>query len=250
MDIDLKYNSGAYTTLSPVVLQRGTICANGVYNIPSLRAEGKAFKTNTIPNGAFRGFGAPQVFFSVEMMMDHIALDLGLDPLTFKMKHMYKEGDETSTKGKHHFRVPLPQMIEEIDKMSGYSVKRQDYKNQTGRYRKGIGMSLFYHGAGFTGNGERDLIKAVVKLQKSADGKVEILTANTDMGQGLKTTLSKIVANELGMSYEDIIVENPDTSRVPDSGPTAASRSIMVIGELLRRAAISLKNQWIDGKNS
>ena len=171
-----------------------------------------------------------------------------MDPLAFKMKHLYKEGDETSTKGRHHFPVPLPQMIKEIDELSGYSVKREDYKKQTGRFRKGIGMSLFYHGAGFTGNGERDLIKAVVKLHKSAEGKVEILTANTDMGQGLKTTLSKIVANELGMSFENIIVENPDTSRVPDSGPTAASRSLMVIGELLRRTAISLKNQWIEGE--
>lgn len=248
MDINLKYNSGAYTTLSPVVLQRGTICANGVYDIPNLRAEGKAFKTNTIPNGAFRGFGAPQIFFAVEMMMHHIALDLGEEPLAFKQRHFYKEGDETSTQGKHHFPVPLNEMVAEVVELSGYNEKRKAYENQTGRYRKGMGISIFYHGAGFTGNGERDLIKAVVKLFKDKEGNVEILTANTDMGQGLKTTLSKIVSRELGIPIDKIIIENPDTSRVPDSGPTAASRSLMVIGNLLRLAAIRLKDEWQEGE--
>ena len=249
MDIDVLFNGGAYTTLSAVVLQRGIICANGVYNIPNLHVRGRAVKTNTSPCGAYRGFGAPQTFFAVEMLMDHIADDLGKEPLVFKERHLVKQGDATSTGGVYHFPVPLPAMIEEVNDASGYRKKREMYtKPQTGRYRRGIGISMHFHGAGFTGSGERDVIKAVTKLHKYPDGKVEILASNSDIGQGIKTTFSKIVANELNLPLDKVIIENPDTDRVPDSGPTVASRSLMTVGELLRRAAIKLRSEWRDGE--
>ncbi len=248
MDIDVLFNSGAYTTLSPVVLQRGLICSSGVYNVENLKVAGRAVKTNTVPCGAYRGFGAPQTFFAVEMIMDHIAKELGVDSLEFKEKHIVKQGDATSTSGKYHFHVPLPEMIKRIDELTDYRAKRELYKNQTGRYRKGIGMSMFFHGCGFTGSGERDIIKAVTRLRKNADDTVEILASNADIGQGLKTTFSKIVADTLGISYDRVLIENPDTDRVPDSGPTVASRSLMTVGGLLKRAAERLKEEWKPGE--
>ncbi len=248
MDIDVMFNGGAYTTLSAVVLQRGLICANGVYRIDNLRVTGRAVKTNTVPCGAYRGFGAPQTFFAVEMIMDHIAKKMGIDSLEIKEKYMVKQGDSTSTSGKYHFHVPLPEMIQRLDELTDYRAKRELYKNQNGRYRKGIGMSMFYHGCGFTGSGERDLIKAVAKIRKNADGTVEILASNSDIGQGLKTTFCKIVADTLGISYDQVLNNNPDTDLVPDSGPTVASRSLMTVGELLKRAAKRLKKEWKTGE--
>lgn len=249
IDIDLLYDGGAYSTLSMVVLQRGTICANGVYNIENLRVHSRANKTNTVPKGAYRGFGAPQVFFCSELFMEHIAKGEGRDVVEFKKEHMAKQGDSTSTLGKYHFHVPLNEMIEEVDKLSDYRRKRELYnKPQTGRFRRGVGLALSFHGAGFTGSGERDLIKAVLKLKKHKDGTVEILAANTDMGQGIRTTLAKIAGKELEIPYDQIIYNNPDTDLVPDSGPTVASRSLMVVGELVRRAAIKLKEDWKDGE--
>lgn len=248
MDIDVLFNSGAYTTLSPVVLQRGLICANGVYRVDNLRVDGRAVKTNTVPCGAYRGFGAPQTFFAVEMIMDHIAKEMGIDSLELKEKYIVKQGDSTSTSGKYHFHVPLPEMIEQIDKLADYRRKRELYKNQTGRYRKGIGMSLFFHGCGFTGSGERDIIKAVAKIRKNADDTVEVLASNTDIGQGLKTTFCKIVADTLGIPLDQVLINNPDTDRVPDSGPTVASRSLMTVGGLLQRAAEKLKKEWKAGE--
>jgi CO/xanthine dehydrogenase Mo-binding subunit len=248
MDIDVMFNSGAYTTLSPVVLQRGLICANGVYRIDNLRVAGRAVKTNTVPCGAYRGFGAPQTFFAVEMIMDHIAKELGMDSLELKEKYMVKQGDATSTSGKYHFHVPLPEMIERIDELTAYRAKRKLYQNQTGRYRRGIGLSMFFHGCGFTGSGERDLIKAVAKIRKNADDTVEVLASNSDIGQGLKTTFCKIVADTLGISYDQVYIDNPDTDRVPDSGPTVASRSLMTVGGLLQRAAVKLKKEWKTGE--
>lgn len=249
MDIDIIYDAGAYSTLSMVVLQRGTICAGGVYNIENLKVHSKANKTNTVPKGAYRGFGAPQVFFCSELFMEHIAKAEGRNTLEFKKEHMVKQGDYTSTLGKFHFHVPLNEMIEEVDKLCDYKRKRELYdKPQTGRFRRGIGLSMSLHGCGFTGSGERDLIKAVLKLKKYKDGTVEILAANTDIGQGIRTTLPKIAGKELGIPYNQIIYKNPDTDRVPDSGPTVASRSLMVVGELVRRAAIKLKEEWKDGE--
>jgi CO/xanthine dehydrogenase Mo-binding subunit len=248
MDIDVKINGGAYTTLSAVVLQRAIISATGAYDIENLYIRGKAMKTNTVPSGAYRGFGAPQTFFALELVMDHIARDLGKNPLAFKMENLARQGDETSTSGKYHFPIPLPDMVKEIESHCSYSEKYERFKNQSGRYRRGMGLSLAYHGAGFTGSGERDIIKAVAKLHKNADGTVEILASNTDIGQGVKTTFSKIVANELNIPIERVIARDPDTDRVPDSGPTVASRSLMIVGELLRRASLKLMAIWEDGK--
>lgn len=248
MDIDVIFNGGAYTTLSAVVLQRGLICANGVYRLENLRVRGRAVKTNTVPCGAYRGFGAPQTFFAVEMIMNHIAKELGVSSLELREKYIVAQGDATSTSGKYHFHVPLPEMIQRIDELTNYREKRKSYENQNGRYRKGIGMSMFFHGCGFTGSGERDKIKAVARIRKNADDTVEVLASNSDIGQGLKTTFCKVVADTLGIPLDRVYIENPDTDRVPDSGPTVASRSLMTVGELLRRAAKRLKAEWKSGE--
>jgi len=248
---DVLIDGGAYTTMSMVVLQRAVNGASGVYNIPDLQIRGHARKTNTVPNGAFRGFGGPQVFFAIEMLMTHIARELGIDSVDFKQLHYVKQGDLTSTSGVYHFPVPLTAMTSDVLRESDYYRKMEEYEKsnaQGGRYRRGIGFSSIFHGMGFTGNGERDIIKAVAELHKTADGRVEILTGITDMGQGVFTTFIKIVAGELGISPEHVEIRLPDTSRVPDSGPTVASRSIMVVGELLRRAASLLRENWKDGE--
>ena len=249
LDADVRFDAGAYSTLSAVVLQRGIIAAQGVYDVPNVHVTGKAVKTNTVPCGAYRGFGAPQTFLAMETIMSHIAQDLGVDSIEFKAKHFVKQGDMTSTQGRYHFPVPIPAMLDRVDGMSDLRKKHEAYrKPQTGRYRRGIGFSAVFHGAGFTGSGERDLIKAVAKLRKYPNGTVEVLASNGDIGQGVRTTFPKIVAHELNIPLEKVYYDHPDTARVPDSGPTVASRSLMIVGELLRRAAIKLRDIWKDGE--
>ena len=241
----IKLDAGAYAGLSSVVLQRSLIAATGVYRIENIEVEGAALLTHTVPNGAYRGFGAPQSFFAIETLMNHIALKLGQTPLEFKKQYLVKQYDETATSGQFHHHVPLPEMLEKVEELSHYSEKYKAYKNQKeGRYQRGIGMSIFLHGCGFTGSAEKDLIKSVVRLVKREDGKVEILVSNTDIGQGLKTTFSKIAANVLEISMDDVIIENPDTDRVPNSGPTVASRSLLIVGKLIERAAKKMKERW------
>ena len=219
---DILLDAGAYAGLSDVVLQRSLLSAIGCYNIE-----------NT----------------AIETMMDHIAYKLGKDPLDFKKEYFVKQGDITCSEGVFHHHVPIPEMLEKAEELTDYSSKYAEYKKpQTGRFRKGIGMSMVFHGCGFTGAAEKEFIKAVVKIHKYADDTVEILASNSDIGQGIKTTFAKIVAEGLGIPLSQVKIENPDTDRVPDSGPTVASRSLMIVGKLLERAAARLKAEWKPGE--
>ncbi len=244
MDIGIRLDGGAYAGLSSVVLQRAMFAATGVYDIPNVRVRGTVYATNTVPNGAFRGFGGPQAFFAAEMHMQELANRSGENPLDFKMKHAVKKGGHTVTGGLMREDVKLQQMVQELDRISGYSKKYKSFLNTgVGKYR-GIGLSLFFHGCAFTGSGEKDLIKAKVRLKKHADGRVEILVSNVEMGQGPQTTLRKIVAEVLEIPLDKVLYDNPDTDRVPDSGPTVASRTVVIVGFLLQEAAKKLKKQY------
>jgi CO/xanthine dehydrogenase Mo-binding subunit len=250
MCVEIFLDAGANEGLSSVVLQRALINSAGVYKIPHFHAKGFVLKTNTVPNGAFRGFGAPQSYAGIESLMGHLSKRANIDPLEYKRKYLVKQGDPTVTKGKFRDPILMEEMIEDLLNTSEYKKKKVEYQRlnqQNHRYKKGIGTSLFLHGCGFTGSGERDHIKAKVKLVKSKDDQVSLKISNSDMGQGIFTTLCKIVAKELDLPYEEILFPYPDTKEVPDSGPTVASRTTMIVGKLLERAAKKLKSQWQSG---
>ena len=237
LEIDVKFNAGAFSGISPVVLQRGIFSATNVYNFKNIKVRGRNFKTNTVPCGAFRGFGAPQTIFAMEMFMFNMAKKLGIDPLVFKMKHLIKQGDSTATNGKMHGKVKIPEMIDSVIKKTNYSDKIKKMKKYSG-----VGMSIFLHGCGFTGRGEND-IKGKIILKKNKD-KVTLKVSSTEMGQGAETALRKIVAHTLDISIGDVLYHKVDTSGVPDSGPTVASRTTMIVGGLLHDAALEMKKRW------
>jgi CO/xanthine dehydrogenase Mo-binding subunit len=250
MNIDIFLDAGANEGLSSVVLQRALINSAGVYKIPHFHAKGYCLKTNTVPNGAFRGFGAPQSFAGIESHIGHLSQLANIDPLDYKRKYLVKQGDPTITKGQFRDPILMKEMIEDLLQTSNYYKKKkafQVFNQQNTRYKKGIGTSLFLHGCGFTGSGERDHIKATVKLVKSKDDQVYLKISNSEIGQGILTTLCKIVAKVLDISYEEVLYANPDTKEAPDSGPTVASRTTMIVGKLLERAATKLKDQWQTG---
>lgn len=243
MEIDIILDAGAYETCSPVVLQRAMFTSTGVYDIPNVRVRGRAVATDMVPSDAFRGFGAPQALFAVEMHMDHLARRAGVEPVDYRRRYFIRQGGTTVTNGRIHEEVPLARMLDKVVAASGYRAK--SVSRGIGR---GIGIAFAAHGCAFTGSGERDLIKARVGLRKRADDRVEILAAGVDMGQGLTTVFRKVVAGALGIPLASVLAARPDTAAVPDSGPTIASRSTMVVGHLLELAAIKLKEAWRDGE--
>lgn len=253
-------DGGAYIGLSGVVLQRAMLAASGAYAFDNMLVSGDVYRTNTVPNGAFRGFGAPQMIFAVEMFIQHIAKSLEMDPLALRKKYLAKQGDTTSTGGTFRDKTIMPDMIKKAMDISDYESKTLDYKtlidqgSQTKGFLqeecyKGIGMSWFLHGCGFTGSGEQKHIKAKVQLKKDAEDRVHILIASVDMGQGVKTTMRKLVSHTLEIPIEQVVLDNPDTDFVPDSGPTVASRTMMIVGGLLLEATEKLKEEWIDGED-
>ena len=240
---DIYYNAGAYLSSSYVVLQRGVFHANGVYDIPSTYLEGFGMATNTFPSCAFRGFGAPQTLFAIEMHISHIARRLGVDPVELKRSMFLKKGSETVTNGHIVEEVMLDKMLDDIASASDYWRKSREYGYGSG---KGIGFSFYNHGGAFTGNGEQAIIKAHARLRKIGNS-VKIEVGSTEMGQGFQTALRKIAATVLEIPLSSVDYPNPDTSVVPDSGPTAASRSTMIVGKLIERCAIEMKERWDEG---
>lgn len=239
-EIDLAFDGGAYCTLSPVVLSRGVIHALGPYNCPNLRISGRVVATNTPPNGAFRGFGVPQAAFAAEMHMERIAREIGVSSVELRRKNMLREGDTTATGQILNYSVGTAQVLDAVLERSDYMQKHQAYQKQTGVKRRGIGLSFYYHGGGFTGSGE-EKIKGRAAVELTAEGRVRILTGSTEIGQGTRTIFPQIVAEELGIDLDQIEFEQTNTSLVPDSGPTVASRTCMVVGRVVQMAAAGLK---------
>jgi len=237
MDIDVMLDGGAYATLSAVVLSRGTIHAAGPYRCYHTRIAGRAVMTNTPPNGAFRGFGAPQTQFAMEVHMDRIAEALGMDPVRLREINALRPGDVTATGQMLGDDCSALETLRRAVHTSRYRQKRAVPSGK----RHGIGVSLFYHGSGFTGSGELRLASRAA-LELTAQG-VRVLTSSTEIGQGTRTMHAQIVADALGVPYEEVEVAQPDTSRVPDSGPTVASRTCMVVGGILQRAAAELRRR-------
>ncbi len=264
-DIDVVMDGGAYCTLTPVVLSRGALHAGGPYRCPNVRIRARATRTNTPPNGAFRGFGAPQVEFAAELQIGRLAEILNVSPLDIRRRNLYQPGDTTPTGQVLRDSVAASEVLERAAEAAEFEgvrarttaarTRRAGSGNvplsplRTGRTRtaSGIGVALAWHGAGFTGSGEVRLA-SVASIELGGDGRIRILTGSTEMGQGTKTIFPQLVAAELAVPYEDVEIAPQDTAIVPDSGPTVASRTAMVVGGLLITAARRLRAE-VEGRN-
>ena len=240
--IEFTIDGGAYATLSSVVLSRGAIHAGGPYYWPNVRINAKAVATNAPPHGAFRGFGAPQSIFALERHMDRIAQVVELSPIEIRRRNFLKPGQTTTTGQAVSEPIDLGRLLDRALELSNYSAKKDEFarQNQHGNCKRGIGIASFLHGAGFTGTGERYL-SSVVEVEACEDGGVRVLVSSAEFGQGTKTILCQIAAEALGLRYEDVRFAQPDTQEVPNSGPTVASRTAMVVGKLVQSAAIGIR---------
>ncbi len=241
-EIEFTIDGGAYATLSSVVLSRGTIHAGGPYFWPSVRIRTKAVATNTPPHGAFRGFGAPQSLFAMERHMDRIAQVVGISPVEIRRRNFLKPGQTTTTQQVIREEIDLHHLLDRALELSDYAAKKARFaeENKNGMRRKGIGIAAFLHGAGFTGSGERYL-NSLVGVEAGADGNVRVLVSSAEFGQGTNTVLCQIAAEALGLPYESVAIAQPDTTVVPNSGPTVASRTAMIVGKLVQSAATGIK---------
>jgi CO/xanthine dehydrogenase Mo-binding subunit len=241
MEIDLTTDGGAYATLSSTVLSRATLHAAGPYSCPNVRIRAKSWATNNVPYGAFRGFGAPQAIFALERHMDEAAAALGIDPLELRRRNFLHDGDTTATEQVMREPVIMDQLLERALRESDYHARRARFArdNPSSSVKRGIGIACFYHGSGFTGSGER-ILNSLAGVDVTPEGQVRVLASNTEFGQGTNTVLTQIAAEAIGIDYDDITMAAADTGLVPNSDPTVASRTVMVVGRLIERAGLQL----------
>jgi CO/xanthine dehydrogenase Mo-binding subunit len=247
MEIDFTLDGGAYETLSPVVLSRGTIHAAGLYACPNVLIQSRVVATNAPPHGAFRGFGAPQSVFALERHLDRVAAAVDFSPEELRRRNFIHEGQTLSVGQVIQEKVQMGKLLDRALELSAYHEKRARFAQENPRsvIKRGIGFAAFLHGAGFTGSGE-EYLASEAQVTATRDGKVRVLAGSTEMGQGTNTVFAQIAADALGLDCEQIGILQPDTSLVPNSGPTVASRTTMIVGKLVETAALAIKQTLLD----
>ena len=236
LEAKILLDGGAYATLSPVVLARIVLHIAGFYEIGFIDVDAYALATNTPPNGAFRGFGAPQALFAIERHLDDIARAVGISSSEVREINLPTQETKTLTDVTIKEYKNVRNIFQRARERSDFDVKyahKEPYK--------GIGMALFMHGGGFVGLGEQDLASEVL-LVLNAKGILEIKIGSTEMGQGAMTVLPQIVAEVLGVESSLVFYMPPNTKTSADSGPTVSSRTVMVVGGLLKEAAQKFKD--------
>ena len=229
-DCQVYMDTGAYADAGPRVTQKAAYRSLGPYRIPYAHVEAYGVYTNTVPAGAFRGFGALQVTWAYESQMDMIAERLGMDPLEFRVKNLLKKGD-LYTAGD----TPVDCDLEEGLVKVATAIKWQE-KSQPNRAK---GISCCIKDAG----GTYKVAGATVKM--SSDGSVVLLTGTVEVGQGPRTALSQVVSEELSVPLDQISVAQLDTDVTPYDISTSASSSMVVMGTAVLRAAQDARKQLL-----
>jgi CO/xanthine dehydrogenase Mo-binding subunit len=177
--------------------------------------------------------------------MDKVAAAVGLSPSEFRRRNFIREGETTATGQVIREPVDMAGLLDRAFELTDYEAKRERFARENaaggvGGVKRGIGFASFMHGAGFTGSGE-DYLKSIVGAEADAEGRVRVLAASTEIGQGTNTIFAQIASDALKLNYDLVEMAQPDTGNVPDSGPTVASRTCMIVGKLVESAALGLR---------
>jgi CO/xanthine dehydrogenase Mo-binding subunit len=235
MEIRIIADAGAYASMSPFVTWRSVVQATGPYHCANVKTDVYAAYTNNNYTGAMRGFGSPQVNFAIESMMDELAEKTGMDPLSIRLQNGFDQGSITATGQTLPQNVSLKQVLTEAAAAADFTAKWKRYRDLPSTpKRRGIGLACSYRGVSLGAEGT-DAVGTIVSVQ--TDGSVIVSSGVTDMGQGAQTQMSQIAAEVLGISMGRIRFLNTNTSRVPDSGPTVASRGTVMGGSAAKKAA-------------
>lgn len=242
--VSANFNTGAYSDIGPVVARNGGSAMSGPYKIPHVWIDSCAVWTNVVPAGALRGFGVPQAVWAYETQMDMIAERLGLDPVELRRKNLLRNGDLFATGEKlvdMHYDELLDQAAADLQWTA--SDARWCNKNhplsEKDTIRRGKGLAL--------------VIKATItpstseaELKLNEDGSLNVLTSSVELGQGSKTVLAQIAADQLQVPVSRVSVSDPDTELTPYDQQTSSSRTTFSMGGAIAKAAADLKQQLLE----
>ena len=227
---EIHLDTGAYADNGPQVASRAANRVIGPYRIPHLRIDAYAVYTNSVPAGSFRAIGAPQSIWACESQMDVIAGRLGLDPLALRLKNLLGRG-EPVRKGMKPLDADIALGLRKTAKALGW-------RGRATTDGRGLGLAC-----GVTNAGAFPVSIALVRLH--ADGSATVLAGSTEIGQGVRTVLSQIAAEELALPLAKVTVAGGDTDAMPFDRSTGASRSTTLMGLAVQRAAREVRSQLV-----
>jgi CO/xanthine dehydrogenase Mo-binding subunit len=248
-EADVLADNGAYTDYAPAITGIAAYRIDNMYRIPNVRSRFRLVYTNKAPSGGFRGFGNAQGAFALESTMDMLAEELGMDKADLRLRNLVQKGD-TTTHGFYIGSIGLRECIEGATRAVGWS-ERRDGNDPAGtaasygRYRRGLGLACCIHVSGFRGFfKEFDGSSAQVRVNE--DGDVYVLTGEVDIGQGSRTMMAQIAAQELSLSMDSVRISNVDTDVTPACLGAFASRTTTLGGNAVLNAAQDAKRQLLE----
>jgi CO/xanthine dehydrogenase Mo-binding subunit len=235
-------DTGAYASLGVFVIVRATFHTVGAYEVPNVKADSYLVYTNNTYTGSLRGFGGPQAIFAIESQMEELARKLQMDPLEFRLRNMLIPGKKNATSAVMDASCGLPQCVEKVVESSRYREKAARYRNQTGSVRRGLGIALLMHGNSLGPEGND---YGAVHIEVRSDGSVSVGSGLTEYGTGAISGMMQVASSVLGVPLARFKLERPDTSKHRESGPTVASRVIVIGGNASKVAAEKLRGKII-----
>ena len=235
-------DTGAYASLGVFVIVRATFHTVGAYEVPNVKADSYLVYTNNTYSGSLRGFGGPQAIFAFESQVEEIARKLGVDPLEFRIRNMLIPGKRNATSAVMDASCGLPQCVEKAIASSGYREKAPRYRNQSGDVRRGLGIALLMHGNSLGPEGND---YGAVHIQVLSDGSVSVGSGLTEYGTGAVSGMMQVASSVLGVPLSRFKLERPDTSKHRESGPTVASRVVVIGGNASKIAAEKLRGRVV-----
>jgi CO/xanthine dehydrogenase Mo-binding subunit len=235
-------DTGAYASLGPLVIIRACFHATGPYVIPHVKTDAYCMYTNNTMAGSFRGFGSPQVHFAAESQMDELAKKLDMDPLDLRLKNMLRPGTLTATSQLVDEACGLEECTRRAIEASDWRTKRLEFSRDSGPFRRGIGIALMYHGNSLGPEGSD---YAYVHILIKPDAKIVLRTALTEYGTGAISGLAQVAAETLGLPIHLFELDRSDTASCHETGPTVASRVIVIGGRATQIAAQKLREKLL-----
>jgi xanthine dehydrogenase large subunit len=246
VEVSLLARCGYSADLSLGVNDRAMLHADNCYYYPAARIFSRRLRTNTVSATAFRGFGAPQAMLFAERMMDSIAIRLRLDPLDVRKANFYRRGRDTTPYGQRISEHVIARLVSELERTSGYRRRREAVKafnagNEV--LKKGLALTPVKFGISFT---LTHLNQAGALVHVFTDGSVQVNHGGTEMGQGLNIKVAQVVAEELGIPIDRVVITAATTEKVPNASPTAASSSSDLNGMAARAAASTIRERLVE----
>jgi CO/xanthine dehydrogenase Mo-binding subunit len=247
-------NGGAYVYTSPKVLGNATLLATGPYEVPNVSTDAYAVYTNDIPGGAFRGFGGPQAAFMAEMQVDKLAEALGMDPVEFRMRNLFKEGSRISMGSQLPAGVTIREVVQKCAEEAGWTQGPDGWKkpeiapSEDPNIRRGLGIACGYKNIGFSYGAPENCGATIILEGDEEIEKAKLFHAGAEVGQGSHSAFAQFAAEALELPLEKLECHYSDTSNTLNSGSVSASRMTHMAGNSIIGAAKLALENWQAGE--